>query len=163
MAISRRRPAKRVSKKITQKRYRYPFELKVKCNFSQVDKEDWIDVEDVSKLPKKIKDRFNTALFKLQTESSNHTDFTKVVYGKGKDYISLVGYAEHPIDDDMSGDGTLGFWIEVVNDKRIWQYFGNMPPTHAGKEYKFSSICLTKPKELKKKDSFYWTGTDYCY
>jgi len=164
MAISRRlrlaRPVKRrVSKKISQKKY--PFEIKVSCNIKpdgKYDYEDSIDVEDVSKLPKKIKDQFNKALLKLETYSSNHTEFTKVVYGKGKDYISLMGYAEHPLDDDMSGNGTLGSWINALNNKSIWQYFGTKRPTHDGKAYEFSSICLAKPKGLIEKKLL----SDYC-
>ena len=161
MAISRRlrrSPAKRVSKKITQKRYRYPFVLTVGCNFRKVGEEDWNDVEDVSKLPKKIKDQLNLALLhKLYTGSTNQTDFTKVVYGKGKDYISLMGYAEHQLEDDMNGDGTLGSWIEAVNDKSIWQLVGFPFPTHAGKEYNLVYICLNKPKGVQVRNK-----ADYC-
>lgn len=160
MAISRRRPAKRVSKKISQKKnYRYPIELKVGCNFRKVGEEDWNDVEDVSKLPKQIKNQLNLALLhKLYTGSTNQTEFTKVVYGKGKDYISLMGYAEHQLEDDMSGDGTLGSWIEAVNDKSIWQLVGFPFPTHAGKEYNLVFICLNKPKGVQVRNK-----ADYCY
>lgn len=164
MAISRRlrsRPVKRrVSKKSIPKN-KYPFEIKVGCNIKPVGNyEDYIDVEDVSKLPKIIKDQLNKALLKLETYSSNNTEFTKVVYGKGKDYISLMGYAEHQLDDDMSGNGTLGSWINALNNKSIWQYFGSKPPTHDGKEYEFSSICLAKPKGLIEKKKFF---SDYCF
>ena len=170
---------KAVSKRVsgTQKQNGYPFELRFYLNKSIIPEdllnkygkklekdlgktlyengEKWSYtkdaeyVEDVSNLPKKIKDFLTKDLvkfMKFEIANSDKLTYSKAVYAKGKDYISIRGYAENPLTQRMSNDVSLASNVDVINQKSIWQHFNKIYPIFENQLYDFGGVGLFGPK-----------------
>ena len=160
----------------TQKQNGYPFELRFYLNKSIIPedlinkygkklekdlvktlyengenwnyKKDAEYVEDVSKLPKKIKDFLTKDLvefMKFEISNSDKLTYSSAVYAKGKDYISIKGYAENPLTQRMSNDVSLASNVDVINQKSIWQHFHKIYPIFKNQLYDFGGVGLFGP------------------
>jgi hypothetical protein len=100
------------------------------------------DVEDVSKLPKKIKDFLNFEMY-----SSNPLTYKKVIYGKGNNYISVIGYADFPLKYRMPSGNSLASSVDIINQKSIWQHFHKIYPIYKNQLYDFVFVSLYDENE----------------
>lgn len=100
------------------------------------------DVEDVSKLPKKIKDFLTKDLLNFEMYSSNPLTYKKVIYGKGNNYISVIGYADFPLKYRMPAGNSLASSVDIINQKSIWQHFHKIYPIYKNQLYDFVFVSL---------------------
>lgn len=100
------------------------------------------DVEDVSKLPKKIKDFLTKDLLNFEMYSSNPLTYKKVIYGKGNNYISVIGYADFPLKYRMPAGNSLASSVDIINIKSIWQHFHKIYPIYKNQLYDFVFVSL---------------------
>lgn len=105
------------------------------------------DVKDVSKLPKKIKDFLTKDLLNFEMYSSNPLTYKKVIYGKGNNYISVMGYADFPLKYRMPSGNSLASSVDIINQKSIWQHFHKIYPIYKNQLYDFVFVSLYDENE----------------
>jgi len=123
-----------------------------KTLFDNGEKWNWVEsgeeVSDVSKLPQQIKDFLTEDLLifmqQINSDSYNQTTYGRAVFGKGKNYISVKGTAEHPITEIMQDGASLESHIEVINEKSIWQSFHGVYPIYKNELYQYVSVFIMK-------------------
>jgi len=173
----RKAPAKQVSKSKQKNQKGYGFELRFGLNKSIIPEdlikkygkqleqdfqktlydngENWnwtqsaVEVEDVSKLPQKIKDFLTEDLLlfmkRVNRDNYNQVTFDKAVFSQGKNYISVNGYAEHPLNKIMEDDESLSSFIDIINEKSIWQSFHQVYPIYKNELYDYVSVFMYGP------------------
>ena len=105
-------------------------------------------VADVSNLPKKIKNFLTKDLVKFMKFDISNSDkltYSRAVFGKGKDYISIKGYAENPLTQEMSNGVSLASNVDIINQKSIWQHFNKIYPIFKNQLYDFGGVELVGP------------------
>jgi len=111
-------------------------------------KKDGEYVEDVSNLPKKIKDFLSKDLakfMKFEIANSDKLTYSRAVYEKGKDYISITGFAENPLTQEMSNGVSFASNVDVINQKSIWQHFNKIYPIFQNQLFDFVGVGLFDP------------------
>ena len=111
-------------------------------------KKDAEYVEDVGNLPKKIKDFLSKDLvkfMKFEIANSDKLTYSRAVFAKGKDYISIRGFTENPLSQEMSNGVSLASNVDVINQKSIWQHFNKIYPIFQNQLYDFVGVGLFDP------------------